>query len=40
MIVDSCGSPQAAYQMLMLEHLDKLADTAAKAISKSICLHH
>ncbi len=32
-IVDSCGGPQAAFQMLMLEHLDKLSETAATAIS-------
>ncbi len=32
-IVDACGGAQAAFQMLMLEHLDKLSETAAKAIS-------
>ncbi|MEW4571144.1 SPFH domain-containing protein [Tautonia sp. JC769] len=32
-IVDACGGPQAAFQMLMLEHLDKLSETAAQAIS-------
>ncbi len=32
-IVQSCGGPQAAFQMLMLEHLDRLSENAAKAIS-------
>jgi len=32
-IIDACGSPQAAFQLLMLEHLDTLAETSAKAIS-------
>jgi len=32
-IVGACGDPQAAFQMLMLEHIDKLSETAAKAIS-------
>lgn len=32
-IVDACGDSQSAFQMLMLEHLDKLAETAAKAIA-------
>jgi flotillin len=32
-IVEACGGAQQAYQMLMLEHLDTLAETAAKAIS-------
>lgn len=32
-IVDSCGGSQQAFQMLMLEHLDALSQTAAKAIS-------
>ncbi len=32
-IVDSCGGSQSAFQMLMLEHLDHLSETAAKAIS-------
>ena len=32
-IVEACGGPQAAFQMLMLEHLDKLSETAAQAIS-------
>ena len=33
MIVESCGGAQPAFQMLMLEHLDHLSETAAKAIS-------
>jgi flotillin len=32
-IIDACGSSQAAFQMLMLEHLDTLAHTSAQAIS-------
>ena len=32
-IVAACGGAQQAFQMLMLEHLDHLAETAAKAIS-------
>ncbi len=32
-IVESCGGAQQAFQMLMLEHLDRLSETAAKAIS-------
>ena len=32
-IVNSCGGAQEAFQMLMLEHLDHLSETAAKAIS-------
>jgi flotillin len=32
-IVDACGGAQQAFQLLMLEHLDKLAETSAKAIS-------
>ena len=32
-IVKACGGAQAAFQMLMLEHLDKLSENAAKAIS-------
>ncbi len=32
-IIEACGGPQQAYQMLMLEHLDTLAQTAATAIS-------
>src|SRR5262249_37877084 len=33
LIVDGCGGAQQAFQMLMLEHLPHLAETAAKAIS-------
>ncbi len=32
-VVDACGGAQQAYQLLMLEHLDTLAQTAATAIS-------
>jgi len=32
-IVESCGNAQAAFQMLMLEHLEHLSETAATAIS-------
>jgi flotillin len=32
-IVESCGGAQQAFQLLMLEHLDRLSETAAKAIS-------
>ena len=32
-IIDACGGAQQAFQLLMLEHLDTLAETAAKAIS-------
>ena len=32
-IVQACGGSQEAFQMLMLEHLDKLSETAAQAIS-------
>jgi flotillin len=32
-IINACGGSQQAFQLLMLEHLDHLADTAAKAIS-------
>lgn len=32
-IVESCGGAQPAFQMLMLEHIDKLSETAASAIS-------
>jgi flotillin len=32
-IIEACGGAQPAFQMLMLEHLDVLAETAAKAIS-------
>jgi flotillin len=32
-IIDACGGAQPAFQILMLEHLDALAHTAAQAIS-------
>ncbi len=32
-IVEACGGSEQAFQLLMLEHLDTLAETAAKAIS-------
>jgi flotillin len=32
-IIDACGGAPQAFQMLMLDHLDKLAETAAQAIS-------
>lgn len=32
-IVEACGGPKEAFQLLMLEHMDNLADSAAKAIS-------
>lgn len=32
-IVEACGGANSAFQMLMLEHLDNLADASAKAIS-------
>jgi uncharacterized membrane protein YqiK len=32
-VVRACGDAQSAFQMSMLEHLDHLAETAAKAIS-------
>jgi flotillin len=32
-IIDACGGSQQAFQLLMLEHLDCLAQTAAQAIS-------
>ena len=32
-IVEACGGAKQAFQLLMLEHLDKLAETAAKAIT-------
>jgi flotillin len=32
-IVRACQTPQAAFQMLMLEHLDRLSENAARAIS-------
>ena len=32
-IIEACGGAQPAFQILMLEHLDKLAEASAKAIS-------
>jgi len=32
-IVEACGGAQQAFQLMMLEHLDKLAETSARAIS-------
>ena len=32
-IIDACGGSQQAFQLLMLEHIDNLADASAKAIS-------
>ena len=32
-IVQACGGSQEAFQMLMLEHLDTLAEASSKAIS-------
>jgi flotillin len=32
-IVEACGGAQEAFQLMMLEHLDTLAETSAKAIS-------
>jgi flotillin len=32
-IIEACGSAQAAFQLLMLEHLDALAQASAQAIS-------
>ncbi|MGE0440632.1 MAG: flotillin family protein [Gemmatimonadales bacterium] len=32
-IVDACGGAKEAFQLLMLEHLDTIAETSAKAIS-------
>jgi flotillin len=32
-IVEACGGAKEAYQLMMLEHLDTLAETSAKAIS-------
>lgn len=32
-IIDACGSAQSAFQLLMLEHLDALAQASAQAIS-------
>ncbi len=33
MIIDACGGSKEAFQLLMLEHLDNLAEASAKAIS-------
>ncbi|MBI1318798.1 MAG: flotillin family protein [Candidatus Hydrogenedens sp.] len=33
-IVNACGNADAAFRMLMLEHIDQLAKTSAEAISK------
>ena len=32
-IVEACGGAKEAFQLMMLEHLDKLAESSAKAIS-------
>jgi flotillin len=32
-IIEACGSPQAAFQMMMLEHMDAMTAASAKAIS-------
>ncbi len=32
-IVEACGGSKEAFQLMMLEHLDKLAETSARAIS-------
>src|SRR5262249_23422136 len=32
-IIDACGGSQQAFQLMMLEHLDNLANASAKAIS-------
>ena len=32
-IVDACGGSQQAFQLLMLEHLDNLAEASSRAIS-------
>jgi flotillin len=32
-IVEACGGAQQAFQLMMLEHMDHLAETSAKAIS-------
>jgi flotillin len=32
-IIEACGGSQAAFQLLMLEHMDELAKTSAQAIS-------
>jgi len=33
-LVDGCGGPEGAFKLLLLEHIDKLAETSAAAISK------
>ena len=32
-IIDACGGAQPAFQLMMLEHLDKLTEASAQAIS-------
>jgi len=32
MMVESCGGSKEAFQLLMLEHIDHLAETASSAI--------
>jgi flotillin len=32
-MIEACGGANQAFQMLMVEHLDKLAESSAKAIS-------
>jgi len=32
-IIEACGGPQQAFQLMMLEHFDNLVDASAKAIS-------
>jgi flotillin len=32
-IIDACGGAQPAFQLMMLEHIDKLTEASAKAIS-------
>ncbi len=32
-MIEACGGANQAFQMLMVEHLDKLAETSAKAIA-------
>merc|ERR1712008_170669 len=33
-LVEGCGGPEGAFKLLLLEHIDKLAETSATAISK------
>jgi len=33
-LVEGCGGPEGAFKLLLLEHIDKLAETSASAISK------